>query len=114
MRERLRAQPSWRIVLAFGVVAATVRLALGEAVDSTAATVLVILLLLALAAVLLDRGGGDGWSIYGVMVLANVGLKALKWPVGVEILLYVGVTTFVTWMLFDLGNDEPERATEFG
>jgi hypothetical protein len=34
MRERLRAQPAWRIVLAFGVTAGAVRLALGDAEES--------------------------------------------------------------------------------
>jgi hypothetical protein len=112
VRARLRAQPAWRIVLVFGMTAGAVTLAFGRAEDSTVATVLVVLLLLALAAVLVVRGDGDGWGIYGVMVLANLALKALHWPAGLEILLYVCVTTLVTWALFDLGGDEPQRAPQ--
>lgn len=101
MRTRVRAAPAWAIVLAFSVTGLLIRLAFGPPEDSAIATVLLVALLVALAAALIVRGRQDGWGIYGVMLAVNYGIRATDWPLGVEALIYVCVTTSVVWLLFD-------------
>jgi hypothetical protein len=107
MRARLRAEPAWATVLAFGVAATLIRLAFGPPEESVVATVLLVASLLALAAALIARGHGNGWGVYGVMLVANYGLQAVDWSLGVEAFVYVVVTTSVVWLLFDRRADDP-------
>jgi hypothetical protein len=106
MRTRIRGAPAWATVLAFGMIAVTIRVAFGPPKESAVATGLLVALLLALAAVLIARGSRDGWGIYGVILVVSYGLQAVDWSLGVEAFLYVCVTTLVVWLLFDRHADE--------
>lgn len=110
MRARLRAAPAWSTVLVVGVAATVIRLAFGSPEESAVATVLLVALLVALAAALIARGDGNGWGVYGVMLVVNYGLQAVDWSLPVEAFVYVVVTTSVVWLLFDRrANDTVSR-----
>ncbi|HYI99716.1 MAG TPA: hypothetical protein VEX36_08615 [Thermoleophilaceae bacterium] len=105
MRERVRLAPAWLVVLVFTLAALGIRLLSGP---DASRFVAVGLLLVALAIVLIPRADGNGWGIYGVMVVSNLLMQATPWPLVVEAPLFLLFSMGAVWALYD--RDRPSRA----
>jgi hypothetical protein len=111
MRDRLRFAPAWLVVLTFTMAALATRLL----TDSEVVRLVVVgLLLVGLAIALIMRADGEGWGIYGVMVLVNLLMQATPWPLAVEAPLYLVASAGIVWAIFDRdrSSHSPLTATD--